>query len=422
LRSGALDFDCRLDFDLRSIAESDQLPLFMNRQASTLGSGHFVFETTFRPEGELLGKPLPLADADDGNVLAQHAFLLNTPLADLGTRRSTPHSLAYQYSEYQSHAGMQWRMCICIRKDYSGRYCVPDVSVALEYGGPTEDGGSSRPSTDVSNMKAHVWFAGTYSDEATTSTSNTALKKMNHTFGYNSPSVWTEPMCLSCPWSTSSGYSEHANLCGASLNRDPASVISATSFEFEVVLFLDGNYPLDASLGTNLLDRAAGTRWPHRLYMLDDPEGSSADVVLRSSDNTTIRTHQCVLSSYAFFKAMFTAGYKEGSDGEAQFSDLSKEGMRLMVDWTYGARMPYSLRQNARLLVELWMFASVHGMNDMAEACSSIAIAAVDNENFVCLFSTAMKLSDKDTARKLTRVVKGSADQIIDWMEEKCTC
>jgi hypothetical protein len=73
------------------------------------------------------------------------------------------------------------------------------------------------------------------------------------------------------------------------------------------------------------------------------------------------------------------------------------------------------------LLVELWMSASVHGMSDMAEACSSIALAAASNEKFVYLFSTAMKLSDKETARKLASAVKGSAFQIIDWIDDMST-
>jgi BTB/POZ domain len=405
------------------MADSDQPPRFLNRQASTLGSGHFVFETTFRPEGEVLAKPLLPANAGDSGRAAHDTYNLNTPLAILGKRRVGPYSLTYQYSEYQSHAGMQWRMCICVRKDicYSGGYCVPDVSVALEYGGPTEDSGTSQTSTGISNVKARILFTSSYSDESTMFTSNTLLTKMNHTFDRCSPSVWTGPMCLSCPWSTTSHNSCHAEFCCVSNTRQPAKVISATTFEFEVVLFLHRNYALDSLLGTNIRDRAAGTRWFHRLHMLDDPDSSSADVVLRSSDNTTIRAHRCVLSGYDFFKTMFTADYKEGSEGTAQLIDLSKDGMRLMVDWTYGARMPCCLRQDLPLLMELWMFALVHGMNDMAEACSSIALAAASNENFIYLFSTAMKLSDKETARKLTSAVKGSAFQIIDWIDEIST-
>jgi BTB/POZ domain len=404
------------------MADSDQPPRFLNRQGLTLGSGHFVFETTFSPEGEVLARPLLPANADDCDRAAHDTYNLNTPLATLGKHRVKPYSQTYQYSEYQSHAGMQWRMCICVRKDMvkSGNLCEPEVSVALEYGGPTEDSGSSETSTGVSNVKARIFLTSTYSDESTTSTSNTILTTMNHTFDRRSPSVWTDPMCLSCQLSTSSHNSCHAEFC-VSNTRQPAKVISATTFEFDVLLFLDGNCPLDASLGTNTRDRAAGTRWPHRLYMLDDPDSSSADVVLRSSENTTIRAHLCVLSRYDFFKTMFTAGYKECLDGEAQLSDLSKDGMRLMVDWTYGAQMPYCLRQDLPLLVELWMFASVHGMNDMTKACSSIALAAASNENFIHLISTAMKLSDKETARKLTSAVKGSSFQIIDWIDDMST-
>jgi BTB/POZ domain len=404
------------------MADSDQPTRFLNRQASTLGSGQFVFATTFRPDGKVLAYPFAPLDAGDSDLSAQDTYFMNIPLAALGKSRVKPYSQTYQYSEYQSHAGMQWRMCICVRKDMvkPGNPCEPEFSVALQYGGPTEDSGSSRTSTSISNVKARILFTITYSDESTTSTSNTLLKTMNHTFDRRCPYVWTEPMCLSCQLSTSSHDSCHAEFC-VSNTRQPAKVIAATTFEFEVLLFLDGIYPLDASLGTNTRERVAGTRWPNRLYMLDDPDSSSADVVLRSSDNTTIRAHRCVLSSYNFFKAMFTPGYKEGLDGEAQLSDLSKDGMRLMVDWTYGARLPYFLRQDTPLLLELWMFASVHGMNDIAEACSSIAIAEASNENFIHLFSAAMKLSDKETARKLSSAVKGSALQIVDWIDEKST-
>jgi hypothetical protein len=88
------------------MADSDQPPRFLNRQASTMGNGHFVFETTFRPEGEVLAKPLLPANAGDCDRAAHGAYSLNTPFAILGKRRIGPYSLTYQYSKYQSHAGM----------------------------------------------------------------------------------------------------------------------------------------------------------------------------------------------------------------------------------------------------------------------------------------------------------------------------
>jgi hypothetical protein len=163
--------------------------------------------------------------------------------------------------------------------------------------GPTEDSGSLQTSAGISNVNARIFFTSTYSDESATSTSNTLLTKMNHTFDCRSPSVWTGPMCLSCPWSTTSHNSCRVEFCCVSNTRQPAKVISATSFEFTVVLFLHRTYPHDSLLGTNIRDRAAGTRWLHRIHTLDDPDSSSADVVLLSSDNTTIRAHRCVLSS-----------------------------------------------------------------------------------------------------------------------------
>jgi hypothetical protein len=86
LRGSALVLNWRLDFALRTMADSDQPPRFLNRQASTLGSGHFVFETTFRPEGEVLARPLLPANAGDCDRAAHDAYNLNAPMAILVKR------------------------------------------------------------------------------------------------------------------------------------------------------------------------------------------------------------------------------------------------------------------------------------------------------------------------------------------------
>jgi hypothetical protein len=98
LRSSNLDFSCRIDFShLRAVADADKPPRFMNQQASTLGSGYIVFETTFLPEGEVLANPLPPANADDRDLAAPDTYILNTPLASLVKRRVRPNYLTHQY-------------------------------------------------------------------------------------------------------------------------------------------------------------------------------------------------------------------------------------------------------------------------------------------------------------------------------------
>jgi hypothetical protein len=185
-------------------------PSYMNRRGSNSGRGHFFFETKFRPAGEMLDAQLVPEGADDIAVASQLATLLNTPMATTDYQSNIRHkTLQYQYSKYQSHAGMEWRMCICVRISDLDNYCHPDVSVALEYGGPTGDE-TSRASADISQVKTRVWFSCTYSQESMPK-SNRTLKTMDHTFDHRFPAAWTEVMCLSCPWSISSAYCFHAD-------------------------------------------------------------------------------------------------------------------------------------------------------------------------------------------------------------------
>jgi BTB/POZ domain len=394
------------------MASSDQLPPDCRDLA--LSCGPIRFEATFRPVGKILDKPLVPAHADESHVAAQHSTRLHIPMAEHSDQNRRPDSVMYQYSEYQPQAGMQWRMCICVRMLLDDSDNPPaDYSVALEYGGPTED--SFLTSALASTVKTRVWFAGTYCEDGT-STAKNSMKRMDHNFDSRFPSAWTEPARISQHQPFIDIY-RHARVCWR-CTAHASEDVSATPYKFAVVLFPDENDQLGSSLVISR-ERVTNARWPHLLCMLEDPDGSSADVVLRSSDNTTIRTHRCVLSSYEFFKNLLSGSYKEGALGEAELSDLSEEGMRLVVDWTYGARLPDHIRHNTHLLIELWMFASVHGMSDMAANCCSIALAIACKENFSLLFSTAMRLSDKDTARKLSHAVDGSVNQIIDWVDAK---
>jgi BTB/POZ domain len=379
--------------------------------------GHDYFETTFCLTGEELSEPLVPAGADKSTSSSRHAAQIGDSLPQRPNRgycSSGNTGVTYHYSNYQKHAGFQWRICVCVRQDSAYGKCS-DVSLSLECGGATPDVPSSRD--DSFELKARVWlqFFRSLSPSTPLSSFHHAMIPLDHMFDRRSPSVWTAKFCPSCSWhSSASAKTSHDSNCWYSSVDRSQGITSATIVSANVLL-----YPHEVALardGNNTLKKSDDQRWFHPLDMLEDPENSSADVVLQSRDDSVIRAHRCVLGSYDFFKVLLSSGFKEASAGTARLSDLSEQGMRLMVDWVYGAGLPPSLGQDAALLVELWVFASVHNMSDMAQSCRSIALSMAREDNFTLLFSTAMKLADKNTARKLTSAVSGSVDQIIDWI------
>jgi hypothetical protein len=393
-------------------------PTRLSRSSLCLGTGHSFFAATFNAGEQGFEKPAVPTGSDCSTVAARHLAQTEDPLP-LQTSASVHLSgspiLRYHYSDYQPHAGFQWRVCVCARLG-NGLGNWSDISASLECGGPTQ-GGPTAPPQDQYFVKVRVWLFCRF-HAASPSTSQPSLgyvvKWLDHTFDRLFPSVWTDHFCPYCPWNSTSICKNHASQCQFLSFACSRAVSTAITLKVNVILYPHEGSPV--CVANNEPEKADDKRWSHPLDMLDAPESSSTDIVLQSRDGSTIRAHRCMFVSYAFFKVLLTSSFKEGSDGTARLSDISEHGMQLMVDWVSGVGLPRSLRQNAALLVELWVFGSVHNMKDMAESCRSIALVMACSENFTLLFGTAMKLSDKDTARKLTSAVSGSVDQIIDWI------
>jgi BTB/POZ domain len=236
---------------------------------------------------------------------------------------------------------------------------------------------------------------------------STVVKTVEHTFRPGSSRASTEPFD---PWSACDCQSKR-------WNNSVYDLAHGYNFFFPASFSIDFIFlPTDHELTVGGVEKTSKGRWSHSLEMLDDPDGSCADVVLYAKDNSSIRAHRWFLNRSSFFKTLLCASVKEGLANEAYLKDLSSHGLRIVLDFFYNGGFPTCLSRDPSVLVEVWAFACTHNIQDLAVSCREFALMVVTAENFDSLFNSAILVDDAHTAKLLAGAVDGGLYKVIDWI------
>lgn len=170
------------------------------------------------------------------------------------------------------------------------------------------------------------------------------------------------------------------------------------------------------SCGDQAPAQSRGRKRVPPLAMLAEPDSSHADVSLQGCEAgaTVIRAHKCILSAgYEFFATLLSGHYRDGSSASViQFDDISSESLRIVINFVYGAELPPALARNLDALLEIWQFATVRFMEDLAAECATILVDEITPSTFVPCFRQARQLG-------ATRVVAKLAAELHCMLEEK---
>jgi hypothetical protein len=140
------------------------------------------------------------------------------------------------------------------------------------------------------------------------------------------------------------------------------------------------------------------------LRMLDDTEKSLGDVRLQGNDSTgaVITAHRCVLSTFSdVFSNLLGSGFKESASDVVKFDDISSAGLRVCVRYLYGEELPLLIGDDILLLLDVWKFATVSLLTELAADCQEFVSGQIWDESFFEIFDLAALLDCEPVLKRL---------------------
>jgi hypothetical protein len=133
------------------------------------------------------------------------------------------------------------------------------------------------------------------------------------------------------------------------------------------------------------------SRSPRLERLRSNPDGTKADAVLKAGGVGRL-VHTALLLPYAYFEACLgeKAVFSEAKKREVTFDDLQSQALPYLVDFIYEVDLPHDIP--LQLVMELWVFATVHGMEDLVVSTETLLLARITSNNAKQVFRQAMAL------------------------------
>jgi hypothetical protein len=133
------------------------------------------------------------------------------------------------------------------------------------------------------------------------------------------------------------------------------------------------------------------SRSPRLEGLRSNPDGTKADAVLKAG-GVEKRVHTALLLPYAYFEACLgeKAVFSEAKKREVTFDDLQSQSLPYLVDFIYEVDLPHGIP--LQILIELWVFATVHAMEDLVVHAETLLLARITSNNAKQVFRQAMAL------------------------------